>query len=227
VGGEAMQGARTQDCCARCARCARGAFTVVEMLVVIVMFSITLTILFTIFSQLLFRVQAVQMRAEGQQAVRLLLLRMRHELKRASTIVQIEKSNQLLRIPLQDPTRRPEDTEYDYFREYEYLPDRKEIVVRKLNRDKKLVDEQLWLGGRNQIWKFKCYDTGENERILFQYYRVIIEVDHYEVTMSEVMKRTAAADQKTRVVHLTTTVYPRRVNMELRIEVPQEGGSGI
>ena len=88
--------------------------------------------------------------------------------------------------------------------------------------------QKLWLGGNNQIMRFKCYDTGENERILFQYYRVIIELDHYEVKMKDAIAHVPTAEEIARdSVHLTTTIYPRRVNMELRIEVPQEGGSGI
>lgn len=203
-------------------------FTLMEIMVVLILMGITLVILYQIFFAMMFRTVAVQKRAEGQMAVRILLVRLRHELKRAVGVVNIGKQNQLIQIWLEDPSKKRDDLDFHYFMEYEFMPDKKSIVVRRLNHDKKVVQEYLWLGGDNQIMKFKCYDTGENERILFQYYRVIVEIDHYEVKMREVVRQTAATDEeKKQYVKLTTTVYPRRVNMELRIEVPQEGGSGL
>lgn len=206
----------------------RSGFTLIEMVVVMILTGITLVILYQIFHGLMFRSVAVQKRAEGQMAVRLLLVRLRHELKRAVSVVWIAKANQLIQIPLEDRSRKLEDPERYYFKEYEYSKEHGSIMVRKLNRDKKLIEEHLWLGGDNHILKFKCFDTGENERILFQYYRVIVEVEHYEVKMRDTgQKKPTLEEQKKDSVLLTTTVYPRRVNMELRIEVPQEGGSGI
>lgn len=207
----------------------RRGYTLVEISVVLILMGMTLVILYTIFNQLLFRVVVVQKRAEGQMAVRTLLVRLRHELKRAISVVSIAKQNQLLQIPLEDTSRKKDDPERFYFKEYEFAPQQSSIIVRQLNVDKKVVEEHLWLGGENQILRFKCFDTGENARILFQYYRVILEVDHYELKMKDTGRGagTSAEARKKDVVHLTTTVYPRRVNMELRIEVPQEGGSGI
>jgi len=201
-------------------------FTLVEFIVVLTLLGLTLIILYQIFYGMVWRTVAIQKRAEGQQAVRILLVRLRQELKRASEVVQIEKSNQLIRIPLENPAYKPSDPLRHYFTEYEHLPDKAEIVVRTLDREKKVVEERLWMGGLSQILRFKCYDTGPNERILFQYYRVIVELDHYEVKMSQVAPRQGRVEEEKKdVVHLTTTVYPRRVNMELRIEVPQEGAS--
>ena len=99
--------------------------------------------------------------------------------------MQVEKSNQLLRIPLEDRTRKLDDPERYYFSEYEYLPSSHDMMVRKLDREQHRLEERLWLGGNNQVFKFKCYDTGENERILFQYYRVIIDLEHYEIKMKQ------------------------------------------
>ena len=193
-----------------------------------ILMGITLLILYQIFYAMAFRQVAVQKRAEGQMAVRILLVRLRHELKRAIGPVSISKQNQLIQIWLQDDSKKSDDPDRHYFMEYEYLKEKSSIVVRRLNHDKKVVEESLWLGGANQILRFKCYDTGENERILFQYYRVIIEVDHYEVKMKDTVQTGVQPEgEKKDVVKLTTTIYPRRVNMELRIEVPQEGGSGI
>ena len=204
----------------------RRAFTVVEMVVVLILMGITLVILYQIFFAIMFRENIVAKRAEGQMSVRTLLVRLRLELKRAIAVVHISKQNQLIQIPLADNSRKIDDLDHFYFMEYEYMPEQHSIVKRQLDHDKKVVSEQLWLGGDNQIERFKCYDTGENERILFQYYRVIVEVDHYEMKMKDAVKPTGADVEAKEAVRLTTTVYPRRVNMELRIEVPQEGGSG-
>jgi prepilin-type N-terminal cleavage/methylation domain-containing protein len=212
------------------ARSGRRAFTLVEIVVVLILMGITLVILYQIFYQMAFRQLAVQKRAEGQMAVRILLVRLRHELKRAIGVVHIANQNQLIRIPLEDRSKKSDDQSRYYFMEYEFRKERNSIMVRRMDRDpNNVVSEYLWLGGQNQIMRFKCYDTGENERILFQYYRVIIEVDHYEVKMRDTLAAKAVSEEerKKEYVHLTTTVYPRRVNMELRIEVPQEGGSGI
>ena len=204
----------------------RRAFTLVEIVVVLILMGITLVILYQIFYAIMFREVAVQKRAEGQMSVRILLVRMRYELKRAIAVVHISKQNQMIQIPLADDSRKVDDLEHFYFMEYEYLPEKQSIVARRLDHDKKVVEERLWLGGENQIMRFKCYDTGENERILFQYYRVIIELGHYEVKMRDTVQQPGTEAEKKDSVQLTTTVYPRRVNMELRIEVPQEGGSG-
>lgn len=207
----------------------RRGFTMAEMMVVMILMGITLVILYQIFYAMAYRQVAVQKRAEGQMAVRILLVRLRHELKRAVGVVTIGKQNQLIQIWLEDPSKKRDDLDFHYFMEYEYMPDKKSIVVRRLNYDKKVVSESLWLGGDNQIMRFKCFDTGENERILFQYYRVIIEIDHYEVKMRDAVSAAPSngQEEKKDYVKLTTTIYPRRVNMELRIEVPQEGGSGL
>jgi prepilin-type N-terminal cleavage/methylation domain-containing protein len=208
---------------------ARG-YTLVEVTVVLILMGITLVILYTVFNQLMRRAIGIQKRSEGQLAVRTLLVRLRHELKRAISVVSIAKQNQLLQIPLEDTSRKKDDPARFYFKEYEFAQAQSSIIVRTLNVDKKVVEESLWLGGENQILRFKCFDTGENARILFQYYRVILEIDHYELKMRDTNPGgggTSQEDRKKDVVHLTTTVYPRRVNMELRIEVPQEGGSGI
>lgn len=205
----------------------RRGFTAMEITVVLILMGITLVILYQIYYALAFRAVAVQKRAEGQMAVRILLMRLRHELKRAVGVVNIGKQNQLIQIWLEDPSKKRDDLDFHYFMEYEFMPEKNSIVVRRLNHDKKEVESSLWLGGNNQILRFKCFDTGENERILFQYYRVIIEIDHYEVKMRDTAQSTPGGEEKKETVKLTTTIYPRRVNMELRIEVPQEGGSGL
>lgn len=205
----------------------RSGFTVMEITVVLILMGITLVILYQIYYGLAFRSVAVQKRAEGQMAVRILLMRLRHELKRAVGVVSIGKQNQLIQIWLEDPSKKRDDLDFHYFMEYEFVPEKSSIVVRRLNHDKKEVESSLWLGGNNQILRFKCFDTGENERILFQYYRVIIEIDHYEVKMRDTAQGPTGGEEKKETVKLTTTIYPRRVNMELRIEVPQEGGSGL
>jgi len=174
------------------------------------------------------RAIAVSKRAGSQESVRILLVRLRQELKRATTVVQIEKQRQMLAIPLEDYTKPTDDPDRNYFSQYEFMPESGEIIHRRLSRDRQVVWERTFLGGLSQILKFKVYDTGENERILFQYYRVVIDLEHYEVKMRN--SKGPELDENGKrldAIALTTTIYPRRVNMELRIEVPQEGSTGI
>lgn len=210
-------------------RAARRAFTIAEIFIVFILLAITLTILYQMFYQQMLRATKVVMRAEGQQSVRLLLMRLRQELKRAIEPVQIDEKREKVTIPLEDWSKPNDDPERRYFMEYEYVPANTQITVRKLNRTKEVVEERIWLGGKSQITKFKIYDTGVNERILFQYYRVIVEVSHYEIKMRPELKdrQLSEEERKKEEVNLTTTVYPRRINMELRIEVPQVGGSEV
>lgn len=202
----------------------RRGFTIVEMVVVMILMGITLVILYEIYYGIAGRAQLFTKRAEGQMSVRILLVKMRYELKKAVQPVHIGKQNQMIEIMLSDQSRKPDDPDRFYFMEYEYMPESFSMVERRKNHEKKVVDERLWLGGSNQIMRFKCYDTNENDRILYQFYRVVVELDHYEIKMRDAIHQPGAADEKKQSVRLTTTVYPRRVNMELRIEVPQEPG---
>ncbi len=215
----------------------RHGTTLVEILFVMILTSIVMILFYGMFTSTSIRAVGLQKRADGQEAVRILLARIRQELKSAIGLVDIQKNGRILTIPLEDRSREPDDLRRFYYSQYEYNPDQKEVIYRKLNRQRGgPLEERLWLGGKTQILNFYAFATSENERILFQYYRVVLELDHFDVKLKpkKTKEELAAsgggyvdpADLNPReVVHSITTVYPRRVNMELRIEVPQEGGS--
>ncbi|MBI4872572.1 MAG: hypothetical protein HY814_13510 [Candidatus Riflebacteria bacterium] len=220
----------------RCRR-QRRAITLIEMLFIMVLTTIVFILFQQIFSTTSIRAIGLGKRADGQESVRILTARIRQELKAAVGLVEIQQNGRLLTIPLEDRRFEPEHLNRYYYSQYEYNPDQKEIIYRKLNRDKGgPLEERLWLGGKTQVLNFYATATSENERILFQYYRVVVQIDHFDVKLKPkkskeemeaeegVVTDPSKIDPRD-VVHTATTVYPRRVNMELRIEVPQDGGS--
>ena len=235
--GRASGGRGAGACPGARASSLRPGFTLVEMLFTMILMTIVMVLFNEVFSGTSLRVVGVGKRADGQETVRILCARIRQELKSAMGLVEIQQNGRMLTIPLEDRRFPPDHLNRYYYSQYEYLPDQKEIIYRKLNRDKAgPLEERLWLGGKTQVLNFYCTATSENERILFQYYRVIVQIDHFDVklkpkkTKEELEAEDSAITDPEKVdrhdiVHTTTTVYPRRVNMELRIEVPQEGGS--
>jgi len=203
------------------------AFTLVEMLVVFLLSSIVLGLFFDMFYSGSLRFWGVMGRIEGEQAIRILLARLRHELKTSVGLVDISKQGRQLTIPLINMMKTTGDDSESavYFMQYEYEPVEKSILVRRLDASGTVVNQRLWLGGRAPIENFICFSTSENDRILFQYYRVIIEVDYFDIKLRDKIKAASDGGGRRKLIHATCTVYPRRINMELRIEVPQEGGT--
>ncbi|MBI4866149.1 MAG: type II secretion system protein [Candidatus Wallbacteria bacterium] len=212
-------------------------FTIVEMLFIMILMGIVMVLLYTVFGGTAIRVIGVAKRADGQEAVRILLHRIRQELKSAVGLVDIQNNGRSLIIPLEDRTRPPDDLRRFYFSQYDFDAEHKEIHYQKLNRDRGgPLESRIWLGGQTHVLDFRAFSTSDNERILFQYYRVVVEIDHFDIklkpnkTKEELEAEGGTVTDPTKinprdVVHSTATVYPRRVNMELRIEVPQEGGT--
>lgn len=200
----------------------RGGFTLVEMIVVFCLTAIVLTLLYDAFYTGAIRNWLVARKVEGQMAIRILLTRLRLELKSAIGTVFIEKNGQMMTIPLENQTTARDDPNRLYFSQYEFDEEKHSIVYRKFGPrgpEGPPIEERVWLGGRSEIQNFLCIDTTENEQILFQYYRVMIELTHYDVKTSQ---RKLESGEKRELITVQTTVYPRRVNMELRIEVPQD-----
>lgn len=202
----------------------RRGFTLAEMLVVFLVSTIVLTLFYDLHFGSMIRYWAVTRRIEGEQAVRILLARIRQELRSTVGLAQIDKQGRQITIPLMDPSRRTEDgSPQFYYHQYEFDGVEKTIVFRKLDASSSVISSSLWLGGRAMLENFLCMATSENDRILFQYYRVIIEVDYYDIKARD--KRTLKPGERpAKLIHATCTVYPRRINQELRIDVPQEGG---
>ena len=203
-------------------------FTLVEMLIVFLISAVVLGLIYDMHFTSMIRYWVVTRRIEGEQAVRILLTRIRQELRAAVGLVTIDKNGKQITIPLRDPNTLVEDSSGNktpkiYQSQYEFKPSDNTIVFRKLDAQGSVEEERLWLGGRAMLENFLCMATSENDRILFQYYRVIIEVDYYDVKASE-RKKVLRGKSRGKLIHATCTVYPRFINQELRIEVPQEGG---
>ena len=200
----------------------RPGFTLVEILVVFCLTAIVLSLLYDAFFVGSIRNWLVARKVEGQMAIRILLTKLRLELKSAIGTVFIEKNGQMITIPLENQWVAHDDPNRLYFSQYEFDEETHTITYRKYGPrgpEGPPLEEREWLGGRSQIQNFLCIDTTENEQILFQYYRVMIEVTHYDVKTST---RKMETGEKRELITVQTTVYPRRVNMELRIEVPQD-----
>ena len=203
-------------------------FTLAEVLVVFLISAIVLALFYDMHFTAMIRYWAVTRRIEGEQAVRILLTRIRQELRAAVGLVTIDKQGKQLTIPLRDSFNVGKDEQGNevpliYQSQYEFNPAEKTIIYRKLDAQGNVVEQRLWLGGRAMIENFLCMATSENDRILFQYYRVIIEVDYYDVKAKD-RKKVMRGEARGKLIHATCTVYPRFINQELRIEVPQEGG---
>lgn len=206
----------------------RRAHTLVEILVVFALSAVCLGILYDMWHTGWFRVMGVSRRAEGEMAVRILLARVRQELRHA--IAPVEASNfgtSSLAIPLLDPVRERDDPLRRYYSKYIFDKETSTIVYEKWPADSldqgAPVERRTWLGGNTPVAEFQVRHTSENERILFQYYRVIVDVSYYDVKIKDSGKGADAQRDPANLISISATVYPRRINQELRIEVPQEG----
>lgn len=205
------------------------AYTLIEMLVVFVVASIALTILFDMWHSGALRIAGVSRRIEGEAAVRILLARIRQELRHSiapATSSSFGESS--LEIPLVDPTKDPEDPARRFVSKYIFRRDQREIVYERWPQESVGVgtplERRLWLGGDTPVQEFSVEATGENERILFQYYRVIVKLSYFDQKIRDTAKSADQGNQPQNLIHVSTTVFPRRINQELKIEVPQEGG---
>ena len=196
------------------------------MLVVFLISTIVLGLIFDLHRTGMMRFLGVSNRVQGEQAVRILLTRVRHELRSAIGLVRIDQNGRQFTIPLRDSSKTMDngagqEVPLVYQMQYEFNPDTNSVMMRRLDAAGSLVTERLFLGGYMRVHSLFCMDTSENNRILFQYYRVILELEYYDIKLGK--KQNTGGDRK--IIHTTCTVYPRFINQELRIEVPQEGGA--
>lgn len=209
----------------------RRAYTLVEMLLAFTLSSVCLVILYELYYGLMVRINAVNRRVEGEMAVRILMARLRQELRHSIRPVEIANFPETsLAIPLINPEGDDEDPSNPrlYFSKYIFDRDKNRITFEKwpgtgLDQGEPL-ERRIWMGGATPVHSFAIEHTGENERILFQYYRVIVKIAFYDVKIKDKGRRVDTEGEPTNLIHVSTTVYPRRINQELRIEVPQEGG---
>ena len=197
------------------------------MLVVFLISTIVLGLIFDLHHTGLMRYMGVSNRVQGEQAVRILLTRVRHELRSAIGLVRIDQNGRHSTMLLLDSSKTMDngagqEVPLVYQMQYEFNPDTNSVMMRRLDAAGSLVTERPFLGGDMKVHSLFCMDTSENNRILFQYYRVILELEYYDIKLGR-KKKDSGGDRK--IIHTTCTVYPRFINQELRIEVPQEGGA--
>ncbi len=211
-------------------RRSRKAYTLVEMLVVFFVTAITLGIIYEMYIGATLRALGVIRRVEGEGAVRVLLARMRQELRHAIRPVEISNfGTTSIAIPLMDPTGSEEDPQHPkrYFSRYTFDKDERQILYERIGgltaEDGDVLARRIWMGGDTPIHSLTIEHTSDNERILFQYYRVILKISFFDHKIKNQGRRADSGSEPENLIHVSTTVYPRRINQELRIEVPQEG----
>lgn len=211
----------------------RRGFTLVEILIVFGILAAALLAIFELNQILWKRITHARRRAEGEMAVRILMARLRQELRHASRPVTISNlDRQILAIPLVDATvEEGEDPSRprEYISEYEFRPEQKEIWYRKYSLAEYSpegggtpLEERLWLGGNTPVAEVSIEHTDEEKRILFQFYRVMVKISYYDLKFKKTQGQADSSEDTSRLLHAATTVYPRRINQELRIEVPQD-----
>lgn len=206
----------------------RRGHTLVEMLVVFTLSAICLGILYQLYFGSWKRYIAVARKMEGEAAVRILLTRMRQELRHAiAPVVATDSGTTSVAIPLIDPRLERDDPMFRYWSKYSFDREEQTILYQKYPGDEldtgTPVEERFWLGGKTPVDRFVVRDSSERERILFQYYRVVVELSYFKVRIKDEGKGADAQRRPENLIHVANTVYPRRVNQELRIEVPQDG----
>jgi hypothetical protein len=209
----------------------RLAHTLVEMLLVFALAAMTLVLLYQLYYTVSIRYAAVSRRVEGEMAVRILMTRIRQELRHAIRPVEISNFGvTTLAIPLLDPSGSDETPSHPrlYYSKYTFDQEKRQILYERwpatsLDQGEPL-QRRIWMGGETPVRELSVEHTGENERILFQYYRVIVRVAFFDVKIKKSRRQADGKKNSENLIHVSTTVYPRRVNQELRIEVPQEGG---
>ena len=100
---------------------------------------------------------------------------------------------------------------------YEFDKKKGAIVFSEYENRNQLIRTGNFLGGNTQILGFSAHQTDMNEQILIQKFKVDIEIDYYDTTKEGKSKNNKS------IVHskANLTVYPRHINMMLRIDVPQ------
>ena len=206
-------------------------FTLIEMLVSFFLATFILSVFYMMHGTYQSRLIKVIQKSRGQQAVRLFLTKLRQELKGALEVyvpnsppggnaldlphVYTEPRNDILVIVL----GRSNIHDYPGFTiKYEYIQEKKAIKFAEYKNRNELIRQGLFLGGLTQILGFHAQQTDKTEQILIQKHKVDVELEYYDME-----KRGKKASDKRLILPLkaTLTVFPRPINMLLRIDVPQ------
>jgi len=178
------------------------------------------------------RLIKVIQKSRGQQAVRLLMTKLRQELKAATSVY----------IPSSPPSPEYQDLPYVYTEprndviiilqgrsnlrdypgytvKYEFIREKKAIRFSEYKNRNQLIRQGLFLGGLTQLLSFHAQQSDKTEQILIQKHKVYVEVEYYDIEK----RGEKFGDSRELVVPLkaSLTVYPRPINMLLKIDVPQ------
>ncbi len=210
----------------------RKGFTLIELLIGFLLAMFILSVFYLMHGTYQVRLVKLIQKSRGQQAVRLLMTKLRQELKGAVKVYVPTGPQSMDEAPLGDhqfnETRndilviqmgRSNIRDYPgYTVQYEYLRDKKAILYKEFKNGNQLVKERLFLGGNTQILGFHVRQTDKTEQILIQKHKVDVELEYFDTA-----KLTKSSDGREMVVPLRAnlTVYPRPINMLLRIDVPQ------
>lgn len=206
-------------------------FTLIEMLIAFALATFILSVFYMMYGTYSSRLTKVIQKSRGQQAVRLFLTKLRQELKGALEVYVPNEppSGDALNLPhvYTDPRNdvliivlgRSNIHDYPgYTIKYEYIKDKKAIRYSEYKNRNELIREGLFLGGLTQILGFHAQQTGKTEQILIQKHKVDVELEFFDLE-----KAGKKVDDKRLILPMkaTLTVYPRPINMLLRIDVPQ------
>jgi prepilin-type N-terminal cleavage/methylation domain-containing protein len=207
-------------------------FTLIEMLVAFFLATFILGVFYMMHGTYQVRLIKVIQKSRGQQAVRLLMTKLRQELKAATAVY----------IPSSPPAPEYQDLPYVYTEprndviiimqgrsnlrdypgytiKYEFIREKKAIRFSEYKNRNQLIRQGLFLGGLTQLLGFHAQQSGKTEQILIQKHKVYVEVEYYD------MEKTGEkfGDNRELVIPLkaSLTVYPRPINMLLKIDVPQ------
>ena len=210
----------------------RKGFTLIELLIGFLLAMFILSVFYLMHGTYQIRLVKLIQKARGQQAVRLLMTKLRQELKGAVKVyvptgpqasqeaaIGDHQFNEIRNDILVIQMGRSNIRDYPgYTVQYEYLRDKKAILYKEFKNGNQLITERLFLGGNTQILGFHVRQTDKTEQILIQKHKVDVELEYFDTA-----KLTKGSDGREMVVPLRAnlTVYPRPINMLLRIDVPQ------
>lgn len=195
-------------------------FTLVELLVSFAIAMFILSSFYLMHSTYQNRLIKMIQKARGQQAVRLLLTKMRQELKSATKVEIVENPigiglpNSAVKIYMGTTNTRPYD---GYAVQYAFDKARYAIKFSEYKKETELLREYYFLGGLTQIMDFYVHQTSLNEQILTQKHKIDVQVDYFDAVNNE-----KGGGELKRPMMARLTVYPRATNMFLRIDVPQD-----
>lgn len=207
-------------------------FTLIELLIGFLLAMFILSVFYLMHGTYQVRLVKLIQKSRGQQAVRLLMTKLRQELKGAVKVYVptgprgsddssvgdhqfSEARNDILVIQM----GRTNIRDYPgYTVQYEFLRDKKAILYKEFKNGNELISERIFLGGNTQILGFHVRQTDKTEQILIQKHKVDVEIEYFD-TAKQV--KTSSSHELIIPLRANLTVYPRPINMLLRIDVPQ------